>query len=103
MKLRDHPLMTRKSGIKTWPPLWTTTVPGQKSFPFGEIGTLEQAIMHQLFDNKIFLFVQYDGDRYMGMLHFDDRPFCRAVFNLLNENVGRAMQAIGNLDVSRSL
>lgn len=95
--------MIRRSRVKTWPPLWTTTVPGQKNFPVGEIGILEQAIMHQLFDNKIFLFVQYQGDRYMGMLHFDDLSFCRAVFNLLNENLGRAIQDIGDLDVSRTL
>jgi hypothetical protein len=58
--------MTRKSGFRTWPPLWPTTRLDPNDKPTGEIGILEKALMNELFDNKIFLFVQYQGFRYMA-------------------------------------
>ena len=103
MKLRDHPLMTRKSGFKTWPPLWTTTRLDPNDKPTGEIGTLEKVMMNELFDNKVFLFVQYQGFRYMGAMHFDDPGFCCAIFTLLNSNVGRSIREIGEIDLSHTL
>jgi hypothetical protein len=42
LKFRDHPLMTRKSGFCSWPPIWTTTHHNQNDKPTGEIGTLQQ-------------------------------------------------------------
>jgi hypothetical protein len=95
--------MTRKSGFRTWPPLWTTTGLDPNDKPTGEIGTLEKVLMNELFDNKIFLFVQYQGFRYMGSLHFDDPGFCCAIFTLLNSSIGRPIKEIGDTDVSHTL
>jgi hypothetical protein len=103
LKLRDHPLMTRKSGMPTWPPIWTTTVPGQHHRPAGEIGVLERVFMHDLFDNKIFLFIQHEGHRYMGSMHFDDPAFCYQVFELIRSRVGRSIKDIGGLDLFHTL
>ena len=101
VQLRDHPLMTRKSGVPTWPPIWTTTRLDSDK-PTGEIGFLERAMMHELFDNKIFLFVEHQGSRYMGSMHFDDRRFCAQVFTILQANVGRFIKDIGDLDLSHT-
>ena len=60
--------MTRKSGCPTWPPKWTTTRLDANDTPTGEIGTLERTMIHQLLDNKIFLFIHYNGSRYMGLM-----------------------------------
>ncbi len=43
MNFRDHPLMTRTSGMKTWPPRWSSTGRDKKDWPRGEVGTLQQA------------------------------------------------------------
>ena len=48
MKLRDSPLMTRKRGVKTWPPRWTTADQEKSDWPIGELGTLRQVWMHYL-------------------------------------------------------
>jgi hypothetical protein len=103
MQLRDHPLMTRKSGFCTWPPIWTTTHQDQDDKPTGEVGTLEDALMSNLIDNKIFMFIQYQGFRYMGFVGFDDPMFCRQIFILLKGNIGLSIKEIGDLDVSYTL
>ena len=103
MELRDHPLMTRKSGVKAWPPMWTTRQPNNKQKPWGEIGILEQALMTEWFNNKIFVFVQYQEFRYMGLMQFDDPEFCYEIFVLLKAQLGRSIKDIGDLDLSHTL
>jgi hypothetical protein len=103
MQLRDHPLMTRKSGSCNWPPRWTTTRPDQDDKPTGEVGVLDEALMSKLIDNKIFVFIQYQGFRYMGFLGFDDPFFCSQIYSLLKSNIGLSIKEIGDLDVSYTL
>jgi hypothetical protein len=100
MTLRDHPLMTRKSGAVVWPPRWTTTHHDWNEQPVGEVGVLEKAMMNPLFDNKIFMFMMYKGFRYMGFLHFDDPAFCHQIFTLLQSQFDRSIKDIGDLDLS---
>jgi hypothetical protein len=95
--------MVRKSGFKTWPPLWTTTHHDQNDKPTGEIGTLEQVIVHELLENKIFLFVQFQGFRYMGFMSFDDRAFCSQIQTLLRAHIGLSIKEIGDIDLSSTL
>jgi hypothetical protein len=33
LKFRDHPLMIRRSGMKTWPPRWSSTGRDKKDWP----------------------------------------------------------------------
>ena len=103
MQLRDHPLMVRKSGFKTWPPLWTTTHHNENDKPTGEIGTLHQVLTSELLDNKIFLFIQFQGFRYMGFMSFDDFTFCSQIYTLLKANIGVSIKEIGDLDLSSTL
>ncbi len=103
MQLRDHPLMVRKSGFKTWPPLWTTTRHDRDDKPTGEIGTLQQVLTSEWLDNKIFLFIQFQSLRYMGFMVFDDRAFCSQICTLLKANVGLSIKEIGDLDLSFTL
>jgi hypothetical protein len=95
--------MVRKSGFKTWPPLWTTTHHDQNDKPTGEIGTLEQVIVHELLDNKIFLFILFQSFRYMGFMSFDDLAFCSQIHTLLKANIGRSLKEIGDVDLSFTL
>lgn len=103
MKFREHPLMIRKSGMPTWPPVWTTVHRDVNDRPNGEIGTLESAMMHDLFDRKIFMFIRHDGNRFMGSMHFDDAQFCGQVFIILQFNIGRSIKEIGDLDLTHLL
>jgi hypothetical protein len=100
MQLRDHPLMIRKSGYPNWPPKWTTTNPDKDDKPIGEVGILEDVVMSNLIDNKIFMFMQLYGFRYMGFMGFEDPPFCNQLYLLIKANIGRSIKEIGDLDVS---
>jgi hypothetical protein len=100
MNLRDHPLMTRRSGMKIWPPLWTSTRKDKKDWPKGEVGTLQQAWLHDGLDTCLFLFIEYHGHRYTGSMYFDDIGFCYDIDTILKANLGRPIKEIGDLDVS---
>lgn len=104
LKLRDHPLMARKGGFITWPPRWTTADRDRDDKPTGEVGMLEDVMMSTAVDeNKIFLFIEFRGFRYMGSLFIDNPPFHSEMFRLLKSNVGRSIKEIGDLDVSYTL
>jgi hypothetical protein len=103
MQLRNHPLMTRKSGLKTWPPNWTTTHRNRDEKPIGEVGTLEDVMMSDLIPNKVFMWILWEDVRYMGFLSFDDVTFCSQIGTLLKANIGRSLKEIGDLDLSHTL
>jgi hypothetical protein len=102
MQLRDHPLMTRKRVFPTWPPKWMADR-DRDDKPVGEVGILEDVLMSNLVDNKVFIFMQCEGLRYMGFMSFDDPPFCRQIYTLLQSNVGLSINELGDLDVSFTL
>src|SRR5690242_20853668 len=64
MAFRDHPLMTRRSGMKSWPPIWSSTRKDKTDWPKGEVGTLREAWLHEGLDTCLFLFIEYHGHRY---------------------------------------
>ena len=95
--------MTRRSGLKTWPPRWTTPNQDKDDKPIGEIGSLEDVVMSELIDNKVFMFIEYQGLRYMGFMFFDDPPFCYEIYRILKRNLGRSIKEIGDIDLSYTL
>ena len=102
MKLRDHPLMTRKSGVKSWPPPWVSTT-DIKDRPRGEIGILKRVTTHSAIDNAIFLWIDYGDSTYIGSMYFDDFVFCHMIRNLLDAMIGVSIKEIGDLDLSFTL
>jgi hypothetical protein len=95
--------MTRKSGYKTWPPVWTATRQDNDDKPNGEVGILEEVMMSNLVNDKVFMFMQHEGLRYMGFMVFDDPPFCYEIYRLLKSNLGLSIKEIGDLDLSYTL
>ena len=95
--------MTRKTGYPTWPPVWTTTQQDRNDKPIGEVGTLEDVFMSHLIDNKVFMFMQFQGFRYIGFIGFDDLMFCRDMYTLLKSKMGLSIKEIGDLDMSYAL
>jgi hypothetical protein len=103
MKLRDHPLMKRKDGFQTWPPLWTTTHHDKDDKPIGEVGILEDVIMSDLINDKLFLFMKHQGLRYMGFMGFDNPKICSKIYLRLKSKVGVSIKEIGDLDIDFAL
>ena len=99
MQLRDHPLMIRKSGYPNWPPVWNTTNHDKKDIPTGEAGTLEEVVMNNLIENKVFMLMTLGGVRYMSFMAFDDLAFTSQIFYLLKGNLGLSIKEIGDLNV----
>jgi len=100
MMLRDSPLMTRKSGVKAWPPRWSTAEQDRNDWPVGEVGTLHKVWMHYLLDCCLFLFIEHDGFAYTGSIYFDDPMCCYDIYTLLQTKVGCSIKEIGDLDLS---
>src|SRR3954465_13911083 len=95
LQLREHPL-TVKSGVKTWPPFWITSSGDAAS---GEIGILHDVLIGVLEPTTLFLFIEFQGFRYVGSMSFDDPIFCQKICDLLKQNVGRSIKEIGDLEV----
>ena len=102
MQLRDHPLMTRKSGMKSWPPLWVNAS-DKNDKPNGEIGILSRVAKHPNIDNGLFLWIEYQGSAYAGSMYFDDLAFCYIVRRILDSQIGVSIKEIGDLDLSCTL
>ena len=102
MKLREHPLMTRKSGFVNWPKqLMSTSWTGTKFI--GEVGVLEDASMHTLIANKIFITASDRAERYMAVLAFDDEAFAQQLYQILLGSLGRSIKEIGDMDLGHLL
>ena len=102
MKLRDHPLLTRKSGFVNWPPQWLSLGWAGNKFS-GEVGVLEDVSMHRLITNKIFIAARHREERYIAVLAFDDETFAQQLYQILLQNVDRSIKEIGDLDLSHLL
>ena len=104
MNVRKHPLMVRNSGIISWPPEWRRVGENQgTNVVRGELGILEDASMHELISNKIFLAMTHLSDRYIAVLAFDDPMFAKQLYQVLLKSIGRPIQEIGSLDLSHLL
>ena len=99
IKLRDHPLMTRKTGTVSWPPQWQW-VGHERSVVQGELGMLEDVSMHDLIENKIFIAMAHMSERYIAVLGFDDGMFAKQLYSLLVRQIGHSIREIGDLDLS---
>ena len=86
MAFRDHPLMTRRSGMKTWPPLWTSTRTDKTDWPKGEVGMLREAWLHDGLDTCLFLFMEYNYPILATTFGGIVRPICLAVFGLITNS-----------------
>ena len=76
MMLRDHPFMTRRSGLKNWPPRLMALSEEEKDWPVGEAGTLKRVWKHERMDRCLFLFIEHETKEYTSMMYFDDPKFC---------------------------
>jgi hypothetical protein len=103
VKLRDHPLLTRKSGVKNWPPTWSRLVQERSAWPVGEVGTLKNVRKNLEIDRCLFVFIEHNGLEYAAIMYFDEPGFCRDIYRVLTGRIGWLIEEIGDLDLSRTL
>jgi hypothetical protein len=76
----------------------------ENKHPKGEVGTLSKVWFATLQpQNRCYLRMESEGSGYIGVLIFDDSSFCRDVFKLLSNNLGRSIKEIGDLDITYTL
>ena len=95
--------MTRKSGMRNWPPRWTSTAGNSKNKPRGEVGTLQRVAKHTSIENGLFVWIEYHNSSYVGAMYFDDLAFCHVMRRILDSHIGITIKEIGDLDLSFTL
>ncbi|HEY1373388.1 MAG TPA: hypothetical protein VGH50_13030 [Candidatus Binatia bacterium] len=110
MELRDHPLMTYR-GIRSWPPVWTLIRGAGKDRPKGEVGVLKEihvsatppAADATRSYNRIFLFIELDGQAYLGCLMLEDYAFRQQLAIILHDHCNRTIEEIGSIELGRTM
>ena len=103
MQLRSHPLMSYH-GASNWPPAWVWIGAEENKHPKGEVGTLSKVWFSAIHPyNRCYLRMEFEGDDYMGVLLFDDLPFCGEVFKLLAKNLDRSIKEVGDVNIAYTL
>lgn len=99
MKLRDHQLMSYR-GIPNWPPAGISTTGKQLQYPKGELGVLRKVILSntQPF-TRCYLFIEHQGEEYIGAVLFDDYALCHRVYKLLLDYRGQTIRQIGEINL----
>ncbi len=103
VQLRDHPQMNF-AGYANWPPIWVSGA-GSKTHKknLGEVGTLIGVILNEVAPDRLFLRMEIKSHRYMGCLAFNNHVFCRQLYILLQDHIGKSIKEIGDLDLSYTL
>lgn len=92
---------------QNWPPVWLWTGRGENRSPRGEVGILSEVYVcitrpdapksvRRL--NRVYLFMEYQGGHYLGVLSFEDASLCRKIGKILEAQCGRSMEEIGFVD-----
>src|SRR5262245_27961679 len=101
MFLRDHPLMNYR-GNRSWPPAWLRTAGNDTSGPRGDLGVMT-ARSRAAHPAGCYLAMAHCGAEYVGALLLVDRAFCRQIFEILLQSVGKTIQEIGDIELSYGL
>jgi hypothetical protein len=97
------PLMTYKD-LRRWPPAWLWTAGYDNTDPRGEIRILKTALRSRIQPHdRCFLIMEHCGAEYIGALLLNDPAFCREIFEVLIQNLGKTIQEIGDIDLSYTL
>ena len=99
MRLRDHPALTI-SGIPSWPPVWVRRRTKATRKVYGELGVFTGSVFNESMPTAIFMKMEFKAREYMGFLSVGDAVFCLQLDRLLNQNIGRSIEEIGDIDIS---
>ena len=100
MLLRDHPLLTYRKN-REWPPVWVYCGGLYDTHPRGEDGILKTVYLSVVKPStSCYLIMEHDGAEYMGTLFVNDAALCLEIYEVLLRHCGKAIQEIGNIDLS---
>ena len=102
MQLRDHPALAC-FGFAAWPPVWSHAGAKPNKRLMGEIGVFTGSLFHDQTPKRLFIRMEFQGDKYLGRLVVSDWSICRTLHRFLKDHVGKEIREIGSLDVSHSL
>ena len=94
VKLRDHPLLRRH-----WPPTWIAVTIVSPPAPAGEVAILKNAHSSRIDNRRMFVSIEHDEARYLAILDLEDREFCQRLIELMQQNYGKTIQEIGNIEI----
>ena len=100
MKIRDLVRQIGSVTVPAWPPrLWTPEPYTRWTvLPTPDDGVL-RAVMHPENDVLLRLTMRFAAENYIGLLVWDGSPTPSVLEQLLSANVGRAIRAIGDLEI----
>jgi hypothetical protein len=82
-----------------WPPLFFGWIgPAGPLPPVGEAGVLK-AVRRTPKPGHLSLEVEYEGDTWSGGFTLEDLALCARVYELLQQNLGRSLREIGDLEL----
>ncbi len=102
MELRQHPLLTYR-GLRSWPPVWSPARPrAGKEVLSGELGVLKHTLSNAIL-GKCYLLIEHENAAYIGCLLCSDQAFCSQIAGVFEDNKGRTIKEIGDLDLAFTL
>jgi hypothetical protein len=99
MRLREHTSLSR-SGKHYWPPPWL-----KLSGAGADTLTDDSAVVSSITLSRIdppttcYLLVESGRTSYMGMLGCDDPAFCRQLYAIVKQHVGKTVKEIAEVDL----
>ena len=86
-------------GLRSWPPVWVDaqTLPGKVIT--AEVGILTDVSVRELRPCRVFLTMSDQGTSFIGVLFFEDAPFCLKVYEFLKTCIGKAIKDIGDMNL----
>ena len=103
MHFRDHPLLSYY-GFPSWPPVWTQARGNSINTVRGEVGILKGVVARDIGrSTKCFLIIEHDGEQYVGTLLISDAAANAFFYRFLQDQIGRTIKEIGELETSHTL
>jgi hypothetical protein len=81
--------------VHAWPPIW---MPGGRVSK-GEFGAEGVLVSVKRFEDHLALRMRTEGREHTGRLQWEPPPMLMAVEQILQDNLGKAIQDLGELDV----
>ena len=102
LSLQDHPqlnFLPRSS----WPPIWVHSHATLYKRLIGEVGTLTGIILTEYMPTKLYVKMEFEEERYLGLLTVQDAAFARQLHDFLQNYIGLTIKEIGDLDLSHNV
>jgi len=102
LPLRNHPELII-GRHPSWPPIWVHTRTEPYKELTGEVGVFTGTILYEFAPTRLYVQMEFNGERYLGCLMTQTAVFNRQLHDLLQNHIGLSIKEIGDLDLSHTL